>query len=234
VPAEAVPALSSLEGLDGVLPASQARSREARDRLLRAGEKVFAKAGYEAAHIGDIAAAAHCSVGSFYRRFRDKEAFFKALLHRFIDLAKRNAVETFEGRDWSGKTSAEVIRVHVERSLRLFKDNGGFFRALFQLTTAGGAGAYWPLIEDSERFRGRLMAKFLRARAEGGSGLDDACFFAVRVTDGAIVHTVLREVYPSGEEQGAVDDLARMIVGFLGLTQVPKAEAGRGRSRRRR
>ena len=155
---------------------------------MRAGEAVFAKAGYDAAHVSDIAAAANCSVGSFYRRFRDKEAFFKALLHRFVDLNKRNAVEYFEAHDWHGKSSAEVIRAHVKNSQRFFKANSGFFRALFQLTTAGGAGDYWPQIEDSERFRGRILAKFLRTRGLGGAGLDDACFFALRVGDALFVH----------------------------------------------
>ncbi|MBJ7408830.1 MAG: TetR/AcrR family transcriptional regulator, partial [Phenylobacterium sp.] len=50
-------------------PAYQNRSREQRDRLLKAGERAFAAAGFWQTHITDIAKRAGCSVGSFYRRF---------------------------------------------------------------------------------------------------------------------------------------------------------------------
>src|ERR1700689_5424070 len=93
-------AMDSLDHIDGVLPANQARSRNARDRLLAAGERVFARLGYDAAHVNDIALAAGCSVGSFYRRFRDKEAFFKALHHRFTERNLENSARFFSMPEW--------------------------------------------------------------------------------------------------------------------------------------
>lgn len=205
--------------MDGVLPASQARSRDARDRLLRAGEAVFAKIGYDSAHVSDITAAAGCSVGSFYRRFRDKEAFFKALHHRFSELNAVNGVQFFEKSEWQARASADVIRAFVRNSLTFLKSNSGFFRALFQRTIADGGADYWPDIKKSEVIRARELAKFLRARGEGGDGIEAQCFFSLRVADGAIVHSLLHEVYSPEEEESVVDDLARMIVSFLGLEQ---------------
>src|SRR5579864_3374004 len=62
------------------LPAKQARSRVTRDRLLAAGRQLLDRGAFEATSIADIASAAGCSVGAFYHRFADKEAFFAALI----------------------------------------------------------------------------------------------------------------------------------------------------------
>src|ERR1700749_4789439 len=132
--------MESLDEIDGVLPANQARSRNARDRLLQAGERVFAKLGYDAAHVSDIAQAADCSVGSFYRRFRDKEAFFKALHHRFTERHLDSGARFFALPEWRDQPTSAVVRTLIENTALIMKRNHGFFRALFQRSLAG-AGA---------------------------------------------------------------------------------------------
>src|ERR1700761_8235740 len=67
------------------LPATQARSRATRERLLEAAESVFAKKGYDGAKISDIAEEAGVSVGAVYFRFRDKSALFSAIAESFIE-----------------------------------------------------------------------------------------------------------------------------------------------------
>jgi AcrR family transcriptional regulator len=66
------------------LPAKQARSRVTRDRLLAAGRQLLDRGAFEATSIADIASAAGCSVGAFYHRFADKEAFFAALIETVL------------------------------------------------------------------------------------------------------------------------------------------------------
>src|ERR1700742_3122993 len=110
---ESPKALDPVDQIDGVLPVNQARSRDARDRLLMAGEKVFARLGYDAAHVNDIAQAADCSVGSFYRRFRDKEAFFKALHQRFTERNLDNAAKFFALPEWQGQPTSAMIRTLI-------------------------------------------------------------------------------------------------------------------------
>ena len=65
---------------DLIRPAKQARSRLTRDRLLAAGRKLLNQGAFEATSIGAIADVADCSVGAFYQRFADKEAFFAAVV----------------------------------------------------------------------------------------------------------------------------------------------------------
>ena len=78
------------------LPTHQRRSRKNRDRLLKIGERVFAMHGFADAHVSEIAALAGCSIGSFYRRFRDKEALFMALQNDMYDQAQNNIEKFFE------------------------------------------------------------------------------------------------------------------------------------------
>src|SRR6516165_4548738 len=77
------------------LPAHQARSRETRDKLLAAAERVFDEKGYAGSRIVDIARAAGCSVGAVYVRFIDKEALFNGIVEEFTrDGAARLAEAT--------------------------------------------------------------------------------------------------------------------------------------------
>jgi len=210
--------LDSVDQLDGVLPVNQARSRNARDRLLAAGEKVFAKVGYDAAHVNDIALAAGCSVGSFYRRFRDKEAFFKALHHRFTERNLDNAARFFAMPEWHEQPTAVMLRTLIENTAHIMKRNQGFFRALFQRSLAGAGADYWPSMRAGTGRQGVLLAEFLGARGEG-AGHEDlpvACTFALRSVDGALVHRLLNDG-PYTDEAFVLDSLTHMALAFLGV-----------------
>lgn len=63
-----------------VRPAKQARSRETRDRLLAVGRELLDRGGFEETPVADIVRDAGCSVGAFYQRFPDKEAYFTVLI----------------------------------------------------------------------------------------------------------------------------------------------------------
>ncbi|HEX4296297.1 MAG TPA: TetR/AcrR family transcriptional regulator [Rhizomicrobium sp.] len=210
--------MDTVDQLDGVLPVNQARSRNARDRLLTAGEKVFAKVGYDAAHVNDIAVAAGCSVGSFYRRFRDKEAFFKALHHRFTERNLENADKFFSQPEWQEQPTAVMVRTLVEATAHIMKRNQGFFRALFQRSLAGAGADYWPRMRAGTGRQGELLAEILRARGEGGmhDDLPTACTFILRSVDGAIVHRILNDG-PYVDEGFVIDSLTQMALAYLGI-----------------
>jgi AcrR family transcriptional regulator len=216
--------LDSVDEIDGVLPVNQARSRNARDRLLHAGERVFARLGYDAAHVSDIAQAADCSVGSFYRRFRDKEAFFKALHQRFTERNLENAARFFAMPQWQEEPTAVMVRTLIENTAGIMRRNHGFFRALFQRSLAGVATDSWPRMRAGTQRQGELLAEFLRARGEGThENLTDACIFALRSVDGVLVHRLLNDL-PAGDDAFALDSLSRMALSFLGIPDVPAAE----------
>jgi AcrR family transcriptional regulator len=214
--------LDSVDHIDGVLPVNQARSRNARDRLLQAGDRVFARLGYDAAHVGDIAQAAGCSVGSFYRRFRDKEAFFKALHHNFTERNLENAAKFFAMPEWQEQPTSVMVRTLLRNTAHIMKRNHGVFRALFQRSLAGAGADYWPRMRAGTQRQGELLAAFLEARGEGREheNLTETCIFALRSVDGALVHRLLNDG-PYVDEAFVLDSLSRMALAFLGIEDVP-------------
>lgn len=70
----------------------QERSDATRARLIRAAEKIFARDGFEAAKLEEIAALAGYTRGAFYANFDSKEDLFFALLEGEIS-SRINTVE---------------------------------------------------------------------------------------------------------------------------------------------
>jgi AcrR family transcriptional regulator len=66
------------------LSRQQARTDATRAKLLKAAEQVFARSGFEAARLEDIAAAAGYTRGAFYANFESKEDLFMALLEECV------------------------------------------------------------------------------------------------------------------------------------------------------
>ena len=109
------------------LPASQARSRATRARLLEAAETVFADKGYDGAKISDIAEEAGCSVGAVYFRFKDKSALFSAIAESFIEDARGRLPLLRE----SGGREA-IIGNFVTGTAANFRRHRGLFRAIVE------------------------------------------------------------------------------------------------------
>lgn len=70
----------------------QERSDATRARLIRAAEKIFARDGFEAAKLEEIAAEAGYTRGAFYANFASKEDLFFALLEGEVS-SRINTVE---------------------------------------------------------------------------------------------------------------------------------------------
>lgn len=68
----------------GALSRQRARTEATRRKLLAAAERIFARDGFEAARLEEIAAAAGYTRGAFYANFRDKEDLFLVLLEHWI------------------------------------------------------------------------------------------------------------------------------------------------------
>jgi AcrR family transcriptional regulator len=77
------------------LPSSRqaARTEATRRKLLGAAERIFARSGFEAARIEDIAAMAGYTRGAFYANFNSKEEIFFALFEQWV----RERIETIAG-----------------------------------------------------------------------------------------------------------------------------------------
>jgi AcrR family transcriptional regulator len=108
------------------VPASRqaARTLATRRRLLAAAEKTFARDGFEAARLEDIASLAGYTRGAFYANFRSKEDIFFALLENWVGERIRE-VNAVLAKEHSPKKRVRALREHYaqlakDRRLVLF------------------------------------------------------------------------------------------------------------------
>ncbi len=200
---------------DWARPAYQTRSREQRDRLLKAGERVFAESGFWQAHVADIARKAGCSVGSFYRRFKDKEAFFFALQAYMAQRAEDNIATFF--RDPACQTDPmDVLLLRLVRnSTRTMGGIEGYFRALFELSLRGHD--VWPSMRRLESFEAEQLLGLMATRGlPVEPGMQERAHLAIRMMHGQIISQLLHGPGPfeSGDPR-LIEELGLQLSRYL-------------------
>jgi AcrR family transcriptional regulator len=102
---------------EGVLPVKQERGSRTRDNLLKAGQLLITQHDFDSMSVAEIAQAASCSVGAFYQRFRDKEAFFGALVAHYVSEAQATTLAIYASDPDADKVAA-VVGATTERFRR--------------------------------------------------------------------------------------------------------------------
>lgn len=209
---------------EGVLPALQARSQDKRDRLLTAGLSVFGELGYEAARVADIAAAAGLSVGVFYQRFRDKQAFFFALQSEFVKRAT-HYMAAMLAQSPSHLQGADMLERLFANRLRMIQQNVGFFRGLVALSHVEPKLRPPALALDSAS--SALLFAHLQAREMLPPGIDSArVHFGVAAVTRVMVFTALVTDHATNlAETPLPRQLAEMLAGYIGLQDAAPASA---------
>jgi AcrR family transcriptional regulator len=108
---------------ESVLRELQIELPDTQELILAAARQVFARAGFDAATLEDIAAEAEVSPATVYRQFQDKRGLIRAFMARF---APRRAVATIATKP-SGDLREDVLKV-TEALLRFAKDEPALLR----------------------------------------------------------------------------------------------------------
>jgi AcrR family transcriptional regulator len=178
-------------GLDGVRPVKQLRGRRSRDRLLDAGQKLVAKRPFDALSVADIARAAQCSVGAFYLRFRDKDAFFRALIAQYLAESRAETLALF-----SRHRDDRLIGALVAETAERFRRHAGLIRSAIRKRMEDAS--VWEPIRRSGHFNADCCIAWLAARR--GSGLEAAeemrVRFAFQVLYGTLNNALVNEPGP--------------------------------------
>lgn len=200
-----------------IRPAYQERSRKQRDRLLKAGERVFAQSGFWQAHITEIAKRAGCSVGSFYRRFPDKEALFFALQADMAARAEVNIKRFFADPSRNDESVREVIHRLVHNTVRTMKGIEGYYRALFELSLRGHN--VWPLMRQLESIEADLLLELLRSRSVNVETMTKTnAHLMIRMMHGQIISVLLHGPGPfKVDDLQLQEELAAMLLRYLGV-----------------
>jgi AcrR family transcriptional regulator len=101
--------------LDQRTRAARAQGREARDELLTAALRVFARRGYREAGVDEIAADAGYSKGALYWHFSGKEELLMALLEERIDAPMRDRVALLASAPPERDMSVEATRAFAQQ-----------------------------------------------------------------------------------------------------------------------
>lgn len=182
----------SLKSLAAPLPAKQARSRRTRDALIAAGWKLLAKHPWEEVTINHIVKAAGVSVGSFYTRFADRDAYFETLAAEWISQRSEQRIRELESLGIDEDYFAHVVLDTYHVTL----ENQHFWRAA--LVRGAAHPAFWkPFRELGLRVTGRVLE--LRA-AELGRPLTDEetrhIRFAFQMANGLINNSIVNRPGP--------------------------------------
>jgi AcrR family transcriptional regulator len=153
----------------GIARGTRARSRqterteETRRKLLAAAERIFARDGFEAARLEDIAAGAGYTRGAFYANFQSKEDIFFELLEQWV----RQRIDSFTAvlrRQNSPRQKLAALRKHYAA---IAKDRRLVLISLeFKLFALRHPEAHARLRDRHRRIRatwGGLISELLRA-----------------------------------------------------------------------
>ncbi len=108
---------SRIDDLRWARPAHQARSQRTLELLLDAAEAEIREKGYADASVSEIARRAGCSVGTVYRRFRDKTALLHALDERWGEAFRETMEDAVAPERWQGAPILELLTGYIEFTL---------------------------------------------------------------------------------------------------------------------
>lgn len=198
------------------LPASERRAQ-----LIEVGRTVFAKRGYEATSMEEIADRAKVSKPVVYEHFGGKEGLYAVIVDREMDYVVRRIVEAI-----SVGSPRERIEAASLAFLTYVKDQPDGFAVLSQdsPTTAATRGRLSSLLNDLAERVGDIFAKSFK---DAGYDAKAAPIYAQALV--GMVTFVGK--WWTGARKPPVDEVAKHIgaLAWMGLRHLPKRPALKSR-----
>ncbi len=108
------------ESVPGVFNAQQGRSMRIRDGFIAAGVKALETQRFANLSVSQLAKMSGNSVGSFYSRFEDKDAYFRALQVSAVQSLDRNLIDKFSSDIQNSPSSAAALALLVDLLCNIF------------------------------------------------------------------------------------------------------------------
>jgi AcrR family transcriptional regulator len=216
------PASAETGSLVGVSPTRQARSSATLQALLRAGRKALETGSLDAMTIGDIAREANTSVGAFYGRFENKEAFFAAIQQTQISAIWNEMQGLLEGLDARNAASAEIVEAIAVFWVGFFRANRGLYVSAFKHASAQ-PGAWTPFKRLGWSSSALIVKKLLPRLTD--RRIDDLQIrLAMQFVNGLLVNATINDPGPiTLHDPNMVEHVTRFLCLFLGIERSSKA-----------
>lgn len=126
----------------GVRAAKQSRSQAKHQALLEAGRRLLDTHDLAALSVAQLTRDAGMSVGSFYSRFEDKDAWFAELLRVTGEQALQDTQALLVGARFQRADDAHKVALIVRHIVAIHRAHRGIFRAAH--SDSARSQLYWP------------------------------------------------------------------------------------------
>ena len=138
-----------------------------RKRILNAGLKLFARKGFEATALEEVARSARLAKGTLYLYFKDKEDLYAQVVLDVLDRLEASVLERYE----RSSGVVEKLRAVAESQILFFSRNRDFFRLFSSLLTTEAPlvhkRLFAPLLDRRRRLESFLQALIDEGKNEG-------------------------------------------------------------------
>ena len=128
-------------------PVKQQRSEQTREKLLQAGLDLLRCGNYKDISIAQISAQAGCAIGSFYLRFRNKEAFFEYIIESISETLRTGVRVNLTSENTKGLTLAQTVKLCVDHYVQTNRQYESVIRAALHYSINGSND--WQPVRDN-------------------------------------------------------------------------------------
>lgn len=200
--------------LPDVRPSHQPRSIRTAWQLVNTGEELLSTISFDTLAIEEVCARAGTTVGGFYGRFENKQAFFQTM-QKVTLLRSEMGLQVIESGGWGDCSSLKEICLRTTDSIvNRFRQNRGVIRACLQHKDQG---MWEPFRERGDRYRTAMvqhLGPYLTHLSE--QQRTARIYFAHQSMIGMLVHAILNA--PRGvslDDKAMVTEMAAMLTAYL-------------------
>jgi len=209
--------------LTSISPPKQARSERTAQRILDAAQGLIEREGLGALSIPEVVRLAESSTGSFYARFKDKNALLAALEERFFAEIEQTVDSLADPERWRGRPTAELMLACNREMLGRLRQHARLVcafmcRSTHEATFASHARRF------HDQLTGRMRALLLSRRAEMTHpepevAVDLALEFAFTFIQGRILFASAHSAPLGLSDARLAEELTRMFLTFAGIAR---------------
>ena len=197
-----------------IQPSQQARSVKTAWHLLCAGAEMMHESNFDTLSIEDICAKAGTTVGGFYGRFQNKDAFFLALQKLVLLRSEDNMNTLWRQPAYEAQSLHAVCTLLVTSTVQRYREHQGVFRTSLQRAHEGMWDAFKDIGDQTRALLTTALATHLQHIPP------EECKLRVEFGHQTIISVLCHAIQnaPSPvhlNDDAMVHELASMLVAYL-------------------
>jgi TetR/AcrR family fatty acid metabolism transcriptional regulator len=169
----------------------EAKKKEKRERLIKAGTNLFSHGGYFSTTIEDITSEAGVAKGTFYLYFDDKQQFFEEIINSMAFRHEEDCKMILECRD-----SRERLKNYIISQLDFYRKNADFAHFSIAAVVTDAENFLNWYVEIQKKHISFLAEIIAQANEDGTFAVSDP-YRAAQFLQGAVFMFVSKQVlYP--------------------------------------